>query len=40
MDITNKASDTLARLPLFYELDDEKMERIFSVVRDFFKEYV
>jgi len=38
MDVTDKISDTLVRLPLFYELDDEKLERIFTVVRSFFTE--
>jgi len=40
MDVTDKISDTLVRLPLFYELDEEKMERIFGVVRSFFKECI
>ncbi len=37
MDITNRVSDTLVRMPLFYQLDDE-IERIFEVIEKFFKE--
>ncbi len=37
MNITNKVSETLVRLPLFYQLDDE-MEKIFDVIEKFFKE--
>jgi len=36
MDVTDKISDTLVRLPLFYELDDNKMEHIFTAAGDFF----
>ena len=30
MDVTNKISDTLLRLPMFYDLNDEDLERIFE----------
>lgn len=38
MDITDKISDTLVRMPLFYELSDEKLFKIFNVVSKFFDE--
>lgn len=40
MTITNKVSDTLVRLPMFYELTDEKIEVICRVIEDFFKHFV
>lgn len=40
MDVTNKTSDTLVRLPLFYGLSDKKIDRIFQVIEEFFKNYV
>ena len=30
MEVTNKISDTLLRLPMFYDLNDEDLERIFE----------
>lgn len=35
MDITNKISDTLVRLPLFYELSKDNIEHIFNTVKQF-----
>ena len=35
MHITNKVSDTLVRLPLYYTLSDEDISRIFCVVEEF-----
>ena len=37
MDVTNKVADTLLRLPLFYELNDNQQKRIFNAISDFFK---
>lgn len=37
MNITNKVSDTLVRLPLFYNLTTEKQEYIFKSINNFFK---
>ena len=37
MDVTNRISDTLVRLPLFYELTQEDMDKIFSAIAQFFK---
>lgn len=37
MDVTNKVSDTLVRLPLFYELTDDNLEKIFGIIDNFFK---
>jgi len=36
MDVTDRVSDTLARLPLFYELDGEKTGRVLGAARGFF----
>lgn len=36
MEVTNKISDTLVRLPLFYELSDSDLARIFAAVESFF----
>lgn len=36
MDVTDIVSDTLLRLPLYYTLSDDDMNRIFSVISDFF----
>ena len=36
MDVTNKISDTLVRLPLFYELTDEQLCKIKSAAQGFF----
>ena len=36
MDITNKISDTLTRLPMFYELNDENLSKIKRVCAEFF----
>jgi dTDP-4-amino-4,6-dideoxygalactose transaminase len=38
MDTTNQISDTLVRLPLFYELDDEKMNKITKTVKSFMEQ--
>ena len=35
MEITNKISDTLVRLPMFYELSENNLNKIFAVVDDF-----
>lgn len=37
MDVTNNASDTLVRLPMFYELSKMDMDKIFSLCTEFFK---
>ena len=38
LPVTNRISDTLVRMPLFYDMTDETMEYIFSVVDKFFSE--
>lgn len=38
MDVTNRISNTLVRMPLFYELTDQKLNKIFEVVEKFFGE--
>lgn len=35
MDVTDRVSDTLVRMPMFYELSDSKLERIFKVAENF-----
>lgn len=37
MDVTNNISDTLVRLPMFYELSKMDMDKIFSLCTEFFK---
>ena len=37
MDITNKISDTLVRLPMFYELNDAEMNKILKTSEEFLK---
>ena len=37
MDITNKVSDTLVRLPMFYELNDAEMNKILKTSEEFLK---
>ena len=37
MDVTNTVSDTLLRMPMFYELNDTHQKRIFNAISDFFK---
>lgn len=37
MDVTNTVSDTLLRMPMFYELNDNHQKRIFNAISDFFK---
>ena len=37
MDVTNNISDTLVRMPLFYELTDKKLSKIFETVENFFR---
>ena len=36
MSITNKVSDTLVRLPMYYELKDSDILKIFTAVDEFF----
>ena len=38
MSVTNRISDTLVRLPLFYELDKEQMDKIKQCSAEFFRE--
>lgn len=35
MDVTNTISDTLVRLPMFYTLNDEKLNQIFTTVKQY-----
>lgn len=35
MEVTDRISDTLVRLPMFYELDDEKLNKIFATVKKY-----
>lgn len=35
MSVTNKVSDTLVRLPMFYELTDDDLSKIFNVIENF-----
>lgn len=37
MEITNKISDTLVRLPMFYDLTDEQIKRVIETVLNFWK---
>lgn len=37
MDVTNNISDTLVRLPMYYELSETDMAKIFSLCNEFFK---
>ncbi len=37
MEVTNRISDTLVRLPLFYELNDKNLNFIFEKIDDFMK---
>lgn len=37
MDITDKISDTLVRMPLYYELSEDDLEKIFGCVQGFMK---
>lgn len=37
MKVTNKTSDTLLRLPLFFDMTDNELEYIIKSVKDFFK---
>ena len=39
MNITDQISDTLVRLPMFYELNNDHMEHIFNTIKKFMKEY-
>ena len=38
MAVTDRISDTLVRLPLFYELSNDDLSRIFAVIDKFFEE--
>ncbi len=38
MDVTNKISDTLVRLPMFYELDDESLKHIINSAKAFIED--
>ena len=38
MDVTNEISDTLVRLPMFYELDDESLKHIINSVKAFIED--
>lgn len=40
MDVTNNISDTLARLPMFYELDDNMLSDIFDKISKFFEQNI
>ena len=35
--VTNDISDRLLRLPLYYEMSDEDIERVVEVVQGFYK---
>ncbi len=37
MSVTDKVGDTLTRLPLYYEMNEEILNKIFNVVENFFK---
>ncbi len=37
MNITNKISDTLVRLPMFYDITDEQLEKIIKTVLNFWR---
>jgi len=37
MNVTERISDTLVRMPMFYQLSDKKLSYIFEVVEKFFK---
>ena len=38
MKVTDKVSDTLVRLPMYYELNEDDLTRIFEVIERFFEE--
>lgn len=38
MDVTNEISDTLVRLPMFYELDDESLKHIINSAKAFIED--
>ena len=38
MDVTNEISDTLVRLPMFYELDDESLKYIINSAKSFIED--
>jgi dTDP-4-amino-4,6-dideoxygalactose transaminase len=38
MDVTNKISDTIVRMPLYFELSDDNLGKIFKCVKDFMKQ--
>lgn len=40
MDVTNNASDTLVRLPMFYELDDNMLSDIFDKINKFLEQNI
>lgn len=40
MDVTNNASDTLVRLPMFYELDDNLLSDIFDKINKFLEQNI
>lgn len=39
MEVTNRISETLVRLPLFYNLTDDSFEKIINISKKFFEEF-